>query len=303
VAEDLARLVLAEPKPEQLLRIVHISDTHNLHGFIENLPDADILIHTGDFTNHGTEAEFADFNAWLGDVRTRIPHVLVILGNHDWNDALRMVETKECEASQVLDPSFMRNRLSNCTLLLHEEVEIMGLRIFGSSWVPWHAPKKPEKVGGNPVHSLLWHAAAAPAAHRYAEIPKGTDVLLTHCPPHQILDCVGQGYSWGSSEKLFKAIVQARPRAHLFGHLHEQRGVWRRQPNGSFRGGVEYILRGVPFETVGPPPDGYPCDLICNTAMQNHPKLEGIKKKKLAGVPRLITAERREGQTWTFHTA
>lgn len=52
------------------VRIIHISDTHCLHRTIEDefpLPEGDILIHTGDFTNRGHDHEFEDFNNWLGE--------------------------------------------------------------------------------------------------------------------------------------------------------------------------------------------------------------------------------------------
>jgi hypothetical protein len=52
-----------------LLRVVMISDTHNMHRRLE-VPDGDILIHAGDFTMYGRSAHAADFNLWLGE----LPH-------------------------------------------------------------------------------------------------------------------------------------------------------------------------------------------------------------------------------------
>ena len=75
---------MAEPRQ---VRILHVSDTHMLHRSIEAtfpLPPADILIHTGDFTDRGGRAEFDDFNVWLGELRPRYKHIVVILGNHEW---------------------------------------------------------------------------------------------------------------------------------------------------------------------------------------------------------------------------
>jgi hypothetical protein len=37
---------------------VVISDTHNLHDSLQDLPSADILIHAGDFTSWGTACNF-----------------------------------------------------------------------------------------------------------------------------------------------------------------------------------------------------------------------------------------------------
>ena len=44
------------------LRILHISDTHGVHRRLRDLPDADILVHSGDFTMSGSEAEMLDYN-------------------------------------------------------------------------------------------------------------------------------------------------------------------------------------------------------------------------------------------------
>ena len=43
------------------MRIVHISDTHNRHRQLTKLPEGDVIVHSGDFTMAGTEAEALDF--------------------------------------------------------------------------------------------------------------------------------------------------------------------------------------------------------------------------------------------------
>ena len=42
------------------MRILHLSDTHNLHRQLTNLPDADIIIHSGDCSMEGTGKEIID---------------------------------------------------------------------------------------------------------------------------------------------------------------------------------------------------------------------------------------------------
>ncbi|CAI7621633.1 unnamed protein product [Penicillium glandicola] len=55
------------------------------------------------------------------------------------------------------------------------------------------------------------------------------DILLTHGPPAGVLDQVPPDLNVGC-EHLLRAVRRARPRLHLFGHIHEgwgaQRGVW-----------------------------------------------------------------------------
>ena len=55
-------------EPAVPLTLLHLSDTHGLHRSIEtrDLPEADILVHTGDWSENGTDQEHADFNAWQG---------------------------------------------------------------------------------------------------------------------------------------------------------------------------------------------------------------------------------------------
>lgn len=43
------------------MKILQISDTHNRHQQLTNLPVADVIVHCGDFTDMGTEDEVLDF--------------------------------------------------------------------------------------------------------------------------------------------------------------------------------------------------------------------------------------------------
>ena len=47
------------------MKILQISDTHNRHNELTNLPEADVIIHCGDFTEQGTEEEVLDFLNWF----------------------------------------------------------------------------------------------------------------------------------------------------------------------------------------------------------------------------------------------
>merc|ERR1712018_355952 len=61
------------PREEGKIRIVCISDTHSgvEKGEISfNIPNGDILIHAGDFTNYGEVDKVKEFNTWLGT----LPH-------------------------------------------------------------------------------------------------------------------------------------------------------------------------------------------------------------------------------------
>ena len=39
------------------MKILHLSDTHGLHYRIKYMPEADVIVHSGDISNNGTEEE------------------------------------------------------------------------------------------------------------------------------------------------------------------------------------------------------------------------------------------------------
>ena len=185
------------------MRIVCLSDTHNLHDRIR-VPDGDLLLHAGDATMHGTAEEIAAFDAWLASLPH--PHKVVVAGNHDF-----LFER---------DPERARGLLRHAVYLQDSGVEVLGLRIWGSPWQPWFFDWAFNLRRGAPLKA------------KWDQIPQETDVLLTHGPPHGILDRVGgplprlmaavtgQGAHVGC-EELREAAFRLRPRLHVFGHIHE----------------------------------------------------------------------------------
>jgi len=194
-------------------RILHMSDTHNLlteRIIREELPEADILIHTGDFTERGTMKECEEFNRLLsGPLKDKYPVRIVIAGNHD----LYNVGTEYGKIKQALPGA--------THFLIHEQVEVDGLRIYGAPWWPGHRwdyrtrSKHPDPAG-------------------FERIPMGTDLLLTHGPARGALDeADGVSGNHSGSVKLAEEIKKRRPKVHLFGHIHEQRGSTRMGTGGS----------------------------------------------------------------------
>jgi Icc-related predicted phosphoesterase len=271
--ERMAGEVPKGDREVERVRLLHISDTHSMHGQIEEqhpMPEADVLIHTGDFTDCGSAREIEDFNRWLGEIKEQkgYKHIIVIFGNHEWERPMKF----SCSTRE-----YAKQMLPNATVLEHEEVEACGIRIYGSAWCPLHRAGCQDGV-----------------AHRFDEIPDDVDILLTHGAAHGIFDRLEGGWGhWGSSETLRTHIERAKPKVHLFGHIHEQRGTWSRDSlEEAFQGGVEYQpAPGEEWETFPPPPKSYPCQLISCNAMKNHPGLEG-RQSHIAGRARLILAER-----------
>ena len=283
-------------EPSEVVRILHLSDTHGMHRSIERrfpLPPADVLIHTGDFSESGKKSEIQDFNAWCASLKSRYPHIIVIYGNHEFHGFLydkACAETRTAAEWHRPAGRLQKSLLPAVTVLEHESVTVRGLTIFGSAWCAWHRGRAPGDASD-----------AIEGKHRFDEIPQGVDLLLTHGPAWNVFDRLEDSAShWGSSKALRRAIEKARPRAHLFGHVHEQRGHWLRA-GGGFTGGVEYeATPGQPWHSFPPPPKTYPCDLISCNAMANHADMEG-RPPAIAGPARLIHASRESaGQQWRF---
>ena len=185
-------------------KIVCISDTHNCNEQI-SIPDGDILIHSGDATVKGTGQEVAEYFHWF----SKLPHdhKVFIAGNHDW-----LFQTDNGSARSIAADS-------GVTYLQDSSTEIAGLKIYGSPWQP---------------RFFDWAFnlnRGAELAAKWALIPDDTDVLITHGPPHGILDQVETRFGASSEgcEELRKRVAaiteDGRLKLHVFGHIHCGYGV------------------------------------------------------------------------------
>lgn len=177
-------------RPFCFMKLVLISDTH---GYFPDLPDGDILIHSGDATGNGTIRELFKFNAWLGLERQRYHTILFCPGNHD-----RLFEKDEGVA---------RSLVSNATVLINQEIEILGRRFYGSPYTPAFNFWAFQLYGQRE------------AFHCWSKIPLDTDILITHGPARGVLDADVDGQQFGCPE-LFKKILEAKPEIHVCGHIH-----------------------------------------------------------------------------------
>ena len=166
--------------------ILHLSDTHGAHRRLGELPAADVVVHSGDFTMAGSEAEAMDFLEWFCDLPHR--HKIFICGNHD-----------ECLYGATID-----GLDSNVHYLCNSGVEIEGVKFYG-------------------VPMFMTDCISERQNRHYAAIPADTDVLVTHTPPYGILD-FDDNIHYGS-ETLLQRVVEISPRLHLFGHIHRQHGT------------------------------------------------------------------------------
>ena len=167
------------------MKIIHISDTHGCHHRLMDLPEADVIVHSGDFCMVETQQEALDFLNWFCDLPYK--YKIFICGNHD-----------EC-----LYNANIEGLDSNVFYLNNSDVEIEGVKFYG---VP-----------------LFMSDAYSRQDLYYKAIPSGIHVLITHSPAYGILD-FDMNRNWGS-EVLWNRINEIHPKAHLFGHIHLSHGL------------------------------------------------------------------------------
>lgn len=182
-----------------VLRIVAVADTHGHQTDLGPIPEGDVFVHAGDLTRTGSLDELAPVADWIASLPHR--HKIVIAGNHDW-----------CFAR---DPEAARARLGPGVVYLEDEpATVAGLSVYGSPWQP-------------EFHGWAFNLPRGRAlAEKWARIPEGLDLLITHGPPSGLGDRAWDGRATGC-EDLLAALERVRPRAHLYGHIHEDGGAWR----------------------------------------------------------------------------
>lgn len=183
------------------MKLVCIGDTHNKHREIK-IPDGDVLIHVGDFTEAGTKHETLEFLEWLLEQ----PHKykIMIAGNHDFF----------MEKSGLTE---LYNLPSNIFYLEDEGIEIEGVKFWGSPVTPGDGTWAFNRERGKQIRS------------HWNRIPADTQVLITHTPPYSIKDSLSNKRHVGC-EELFKRIKQLQLPLHIFGHIHNTYGKTRISP-------------------------------------------------------------------------
>ncbi len=165
------------------MKILHLSDTHGCHHRLRELPEVDVVVHSGDFTMTGSEEEAVDFMNWFCDLPAT--HKVFISGNHD-----------ECLYGANID-----GLDANVHYLCNSGVEIDGVKFYG-------------------VPMFMGDCITERQERNYNNIPVGTDVLITHSPAYGILDYDGD-IKYGN-EHLLKRVLEIKRQLHLFCQIHSR---------------------------------------------------------------------------------
>lgn len=225
------------------MKIFAISDTHgNLDGLDPS--GYDIVVMSGDLAplRGWNERALVDQVRWMNKVF------------RDWcgrypNTAFRMIPGNHDLFAAYADLLSAVRLPKNAKLLIDELDEVSGLRIYGTPWVPFINGRWAFEEN---VQGLL--------SRKFAAIPNGVDILLTHTPPkipHKKVDVSIDRKSphFGSIE-LQEAIKSCRPRYSLCGHIHtgDHNPLTLRHADGSTtivrnvsRLDEEYKVRYEPF--------------------------------------------------------
>ncbi|KAK4145821.1 Metallo-dependent phosphatase-like protein [Dichotomopilus funicola] len=199
------------------IRVVCLSDTHNIIPSPDSVPEGDLLIHCGDMTVDGTVGEIQRQVDWLRG----LPHrwKVVVGGNHDsWVDEVVRKSMSsggngegEKEGGEKGEGGEKREvDWSGVEYLCDRgmELEFEGgrkLNVYGWGAVPWCGEG----------FALQYQRDKHPWQGR---IPDETDVLITHTPPRHHLDldlgCAG----------LLDEVWRVKPKLHVFGHVHYGHG-------------------------------------------------------------------------------
>jgi Icc-related predicted phosphoesterase len=186
------------------MRIWHISETHGNHDQLVVPEGVDLVIHSGDASNYRdpfrNEPELRAFIDWFASLP--IPNKVFVPGNHDTSLEKGLITRELIEGRGI-------------HLLLDEEREICGLRVWGSPITPRYGDWAYMRDRG--VTNRVW-----------SEIPVGVDVVVTHGPPYGVLDAT---YSRGNQVELcgdsalMKRIADVQPRLMCFGHIHSTKDI------------------------------------------------------------------------------
>ncbi len=181
---------------------VCMGDSHGKHEGIV-VPDGDILLHSGDYSMMGYEHEVRSFLIWYESQ----PHAAKVLTNGNHEVAV--------EANHALFLAMLKEYAPSVIYLNDSGAKIMGLNVWGSPVTP--------RFG----YGWSWNRDRGPDIRRHWNmIPSDTNVLVTHGPPHGLVDRLERGEHVGCEElrdtidnRLDDLILSTH------GHLHSAYGI------------------------------------------------------------------------------
>jgi len=173
-----------------------ISDSHGYHDKLRIPSGIDIVMHGGDGSNARVPSmnapEMDRFLKWYDSLY--MEHKIMIGGNHDTALEVGMVDIPD-----------------GITLLYNQMAVIDGLKVYGSPYSPRYGR-----------WGYMLNRYSEELENNWNLIPDNLDILITHSPPHGVLD---SNYVENvGCELLAKRLENINVSVHMFGHIHEQAG-------------------------------------------------------------------------------
>jgi Icc-related predicted phosphoesterase len=200
------------------IRFVCMSDSHTQTP--SSLPEGDILIHAGDWSNNGSTQDLIKFCDFIAKAAQKYKHVVVIAGNHDW-----CAEEKPQLTQEYIESA-------GAVYLNDEGVVLENIKIWGSPITPWFFDWAFNRHRGQAIQK------------HWDMIPQDTEVLITHGPPYGIGDQLGprgsEPFKHVGCANLTTTIDQSlkKLKLHVFGHIHEGHGVF-------YKSGTTYVNASI----------------------------------------------------------
>ncbi len=178
------------------MKIGVISDSH---GYKFECEPVDVFCHCGDTTARGTYAESIALAEYMKE-NIKTTHIILCPGNHDlcYEEDL---PTMKHDLKQIDE---------RIEVLVNEEIVIDGIRFYCSPFTPI-------------FFDWAFMQDEAALEKTFSKIPQDVDVLITHGPPHGILD-PGHRQDHAGSTALLHAVTSRNIKHHFFGHLHGSGG-------------------------------------------------------------------------------
>lgn len=234
-------------------RVMVISDTHEHSLDGTAMPAVDVLIHTGDLTNFGELESLRESVKMLGTIKAELK--MVIAGNHD----ISLDPTPRVE--NMSDEEYAKYHSAAFKIMTGPTAKAAGITYLqegthtftlnsGATFTVYASPYTAGSGGwAFPYETFQDRFNDTKQTNRISiatnPIPSGVDIVMTHGPPHSILDQV-DGQHLGCPH-LLRAVSRTRPLMHCFGHIHEGHGAnivsWK--PDGS----VKDPSSATPLET------------------------------------------------------
>lgn len=195
------------------MKVISFSDTHGLLPKING--EFDLMLLAGDISGSGGFEDkkkwwLTVFNDWFKNLSLKDTcRILITPGNHD--NAHLLSSSKFMNEFHNKYGDFVKFLIDEEYVFTVDEAANKYLRIYGTPWCKqygkWSFMDSDEKL-----------------TEKYASIPEGIDILLTHDAPYGCSD-ICYDHKWSNGEHLGniplrEAILKKKPRFCLHGHLH-----------------------------------------------------------------------------------